>query len=123
MGRVLNIHRDKIPSDAIYIGRGKRGQDASFGNQFVIGKHGTRQYVIARYEIELKRNEALIARIRSTIKHHDVVCFCAPAVCHGNVLQKVAAMTDEQVNAWRQDPDDLVVPLPPAETQQAGFSF
>lgn len=35
--RVLNIHRDHIPSGAIYIGRGR---NSKFANPFVIGRDG-----------------------------------------------------------------------------------
>lgn len=42
---VLNKHCCGIPEDAVYIGRGSK-----WGNPFVIGRHGTRAEVIAKYE-------------------------------------------------------------------------
>lgn len=122
MGRVLNLRRDKIPADAVYIGRGKRGQESPFGNQFVIGKDGSREVVIPLFERALKANEALINRVRSEVAHRDVVCFCSPAICHGHVIVRVAMMSETALAAWRADPDNLVHPMP-ADTQPAQESF
>lgn len=42
--RVLNKHHGPLPSGAVYIGRPSR-----WGNPFIIGRHGDRAAVIAKY--------------------------------------------------------------------------
>lgn len=83
MAKVYNMHRKDAPADAIYIGRG-----SSWGNPFVIGQHGTRAEVIRNYEAAI--NEEGKAFIREHLKGKDLVCFCKPQPCHGDVLLRIA---------------------------------
>ncbi|AXK43915.1 DUF4326 domain-containing protein [Erythrobacter aureus] len=123
MGRVLNLRRDGQPAGSVYIGRGRRGQDAPFGNPHQIGKL-SREQVVEAYERDLKQNDALVSRIRNEIADRDVVCFCAPAMCHGHVIVKVATMDDSALAAWKADPNDLVIASwSPADDRQASFGF
>ena len=78
--RVLNRHKDNIPQDAVYIGRG-----SPWGNPFVIGKDGTRSEVVQKYYEWILQNEELLSRL-DELKGKDLVCFCSPQLCHGNVL-------------------------------------
>ena len=79
-GRILNRHKDNIPQDAVYIGRG-----SPWGNPFVIGKDGTRSEVVQKYYEWILQNEELLSRL-DELKGKDLVCFCSPQLCHGNVL-------------------------------------
>lgn len=80
MGRVLNKHRDTIPSDAVYIGRG-----SPWGNPFKIGRDGSRDEVCDRYEREVLPHLDLTPLVGK-----DLVCFCAPQRCHGDsILRKL----------------------------------
>lgn len=79
--RVLNKHRDCIPADAVYIGRG-----SCWGNPFVIGPDGSRNEVIEKYTYWICDNPALLERLKELIGK-DLVCFCSPKMCHGHVLQ------------------------------------
>lgn len=78
--KVLN-KRDAGASAGVYIGRG-----SAWGNPFVIGKDGDRAYVIAQYR------KYVGARLKAEpdwllpLKDKDLVCFCAPLACHGDVL-------------------------------------
>jgi hypothetical protein len=85
MPRVLNKKTDEIPPDAIYIGR-----PSKWGNPFVLGRHGDREYCVERYrrmiEDALDRNGGLLEELRGK----DLVCFCAPLSCHGDVLLELA---------------------------------
>lgn len=81
--KVLNRYKDKIPADAVYIGR-----PSKWGNPFVIGKCGNREEVIRKYEESL--TETMIAEIKKELKGKDLVCFCAPKACHGDVLLRIA---------------------------------
>lgn len=81
---VLNKQKFGIPAGAEYIGRG-----SVWGNPFVIGQHGDRAQVCDRYEAllveRLKRGEVTLPQLRS-LHGRDLVCFCAPARCHGDTL-------------------------------------
>lgn len=86
---VLNKHKHGIPAGAIYIGRGSR-----WGNPFVIGKDGDRNSVCDRYEQRLsqqiKSGEVTLEDL-AALHGKDLVCFCAPARCHGHTLERYAA--------------------------------
>ena len=85
MPKVLNRHRDAIPPGAVHIGR-----PSKWGNPFVIGRHGTRDDVIAKHREWLLAQPALIEAAKRELAGHDLVCFCAPKKCHGDVLLEVA---------------------------------
>ncbi len=84
MASVLNKHKHGIPPGAVYIGRGSK-----WGNPFVIGKDGTRDEVIAKYNNYLKDNKYLLGCL-SELKDKDLVCFCSPCACHGDILISLA---------------------------------
>ena len=74
-----------MPANAVYIGR-----PSIFGNPFVIGKDGTRDEVIAKYEAWLRSKPQLVAAAKRQLRGKDLVCWCAPLRCHGHVLIEVA---------------------------------
>jgi|TARA_R110000744_G_scaffold17830_2_gene48061 hypothetical protein len=80
---VLNKRRDTIPREAVYVGRGSK-----WGNPFIIGKDGNREEVIAKYiayaKAKFSREELRV------LKGKDLVCYCAPLKCHGDVLSRVS---------------------------------
>jgi Domain of unknown function (DUF4326) len=83
--QVLNKKNLKgaVPN-AIYIGR-----PSMWGNPFVIGKDGTRAEVIEKYERWLLRQPHLMARL-DRLRGRQLVCWCAPLQCHGDVLLRLA---------------------------------
>lgn len=83
MPRVLNRHLDVIPDDAIYVGR-----PTKWGNPYVVGRHGTRDAVIALYESYVERS-GLISDL-DELRGRDLVCWCAPERCHADVLVRLA---------------------------------
>lgn len=85
MPRTLNRYRDGIPAGAVFIGR-----PSKWGNPFVIDKDGTRAEVIARYRTWLLGRPGLLAAARTELAGRDLVCFCSPRPCHGDVLIEVA---------------------------------
>lgn len=86
MPRVLNQHKDFIPEDAIYIGR-----PSKWGNPFYIGEDGrSREDCIQEFRQHLNRHPELIRAARKELRGKDLVCFCAPLPCHGDILLKVA---------------------------------
>lgn len=85
MPRVLNKRRDEVGLDAVYIGR-----PSKWGNPFVIGKDGTRSEVIKKYEAWIRNNPDLVEAAKRELKGKDLVCFCSPKPCHGDVLMRIA---------------------------------
>lgn len=80
-GKVLNKHRDAIPYGAVYIGRG-----SPYGNPYKIGTHGDRDEVCDLFE----RNILPTLDVEP-LRGRDLVCFCAPARCHGHaIINKLA---------------------------------
>ena len=84
MPAVHNKYKSTAPDDAVYIGR-----PTKWGNPFVIGRDGTRQEVVQKYKDYILSNESLLAQIHE-IRAKDLVCFCAPLQCHGDVLIELA---------------------------------
>lgn len=85
MPRVYLIHH--APKSAIYIGR-----PSMWGNPFPISEHRTREQAIAKYKeyaiARLKREPGWLVRLWGK----DLVCYCAPLKCHGDVLLEMAAI-------------------------------
>lgn len=92
--QVLNkYHFKEAPQGAISIMR-----PSIFGNPFQIGKDGTRDEVVRKYRHWLwkKINEDLEFRASVlSLKGHDLICCCAPRVCHGDVLKACVAYLDK----------------------------
>lgn len=84
MPKVLNKYKDSIPENSIYIGR-----PSKWGNPFSIGKHGNREEVIKQYREWIMKKPQLIKEARIELKGKDLVCFCAPKLCHGDVLLEI----------------------------------
>ncbi len=91
--RVWNKYAGDAPANAVYIGRGVWSK---FGNPFShMSVHGTvkvatRAEAVAAYAIWLEQDPALIATVKRDLRGKDLVCWCAPAQCHGDILLKVA---------------------------------
>lgn len=83
--RVLNQHKDGRPAGTVYVGR-----PSPWGNPFAIGRDGDRDVVMARYIDWLRDQPGLIDRARRELAGKDLVCWCAPARCHGEVLRDLA---------------------------------
>jgi len=89
----MTIHNKKhgtAPADAVYIGR-----PSKWGNPFVIGKDGNREQVIAKFEEWILGQPQLLADLHE-IKGKDLVCWCAPEACHGDVLARLANNNKEE---------------------------
>jgi len=60
------------------------------GYPFAIGKDGSRAEVIDKYRRWLQGQPKLIEAARMELAGKDLVCFCWPAPCHGDVLLGLA---------------------------------
>lgn len=85
MCRVLNARIvGKAPAGRVYIGR-----PGKWGNPFVIGRDGSRAEVIAKYRAWLASQPELLDAL-DELRGKDLVCWCAPQACHGDVLIELA---------------------------------
>jgi hypothetical protein len=84
---VLNKYKPIAELQGVYIGRG-----SPYGNPFIIGKDGDRDDVCNKFEQYITAPEQawLVEKIKEELKGKNVVCFCAPARCHGNTIIKIA---------------------------------
>ncbi len=94
MCEVLNKHRLGTPTGAVYIGRG-----SPWGNPFKIGPDGDRAAVVAKHEAWLRGRHELLRTI-GELRGRDLVCFCAPATCHGDLLLRLANGSRADLIAW-----------------------
>lgn len=91
--RVWNRRDPACPKDAVYVGR-----PTKWGNPYThlgppsmagIRVH-TRQEAIAGYREHLAAHPDLVADARRELRGRHLVCWCAPAPCHADVLLEVA---------------------------------
>lgn len=83
---VLNKKTDKIPADAVYVGR-----PSKWGNPFKIGVDGNREEVISEYKQWLMSVEqAYLIFYLTELRGKDLVCWCAPLSCHADILLEMA---------------------------------
>jgi hypothetical protein len=83
--KVLNKRTDIIPNDAVYVGR-----PSKWGNPFKIGRDGTREEVVARYADWLDGMIFSGMLNLDELQGRDLVCWCAPEICHADVLLELA---------------------------------
>jgi len=90
--QVLNFYAvgKRIPEGAVYIGRSGSSRIGQWGNPFSIDDGNTRESVVEQYRRHLLADAELMARARQELVGKDLVCFCAPRACHGDVLRDVA---------------------------------
>lgn len=96
MSSVLNFYHigKKIPDNAIYIGRGNSKfnlQESKFANPFPINENCSRPEVIDKYRVWLWdqiKNGSITKEDILSLDGKDLVCYCNPYSCHGDVLLK-----------------------------------
>ena len=86
---VLNRKTDVIPKDSIYIGRGSK-----WGNPFKITSISDRRRVVGLYRrhlwTKIKAHHYSLEELAS-LHDKNLVCYCAPLMCHGDILLRAAA--------------------------------
>ena len=84
--------------DNVYIGRagvvfidGERfpKKASVFANPFKVGKHGTREEVIAKYEDYIRGKLDTIRDDFTNLGGKNLGCWCHPEPCHGDVLLRL----------------------------------
>ena len=95
MTRILNVKDGDRPSlDCVYIGRFHRERGlllpaSKWRNPYRIGVDGTRDEVIEKYRAYLLATPRLVAALPE-LRGKDLLCWCAPERCHGEVLLALA---------------------------------
>ena len=94
---IANLKQCGKQANGVYIGRSACRQ-FHFGNPFVIGVDGGRDEVCDKFEtwlrgedhhhIEPERREWVLANMHS-MRGKVLMCFCAPARCHGETYIKL----------------------------------
>ncbi len=82
---VHNKRSGAVPTDAVYIGR-----PGKWGNPFQMGRDGSCAEVVEKFSAYIGCRPELQAVIKRELRGKDLVCWCAPAACHGDVLHRVA---------------------------------
>jgi hypothetical protein len=83
-----------VPPGAVYIGRTHPGRPyqlpgSKWRNPFKVGRDGFRVQVIAKYSAWICDQPKLLAALPE-LRDRDLVCWCAPLACHGDVLLELA---------------------------------
>lgn len=96
MTKIYNVYHRDAPADAIYVGRPtivgnpythlpnsvKNPQIASV----LVGSREEAVSLYRRYfEESMEKSESFRNFVHS-LKGHDLVCWCAPKICHANVI-------------------------------------
>ena len=88
LARAVNL---KTSEYDVYIGR-----PSKWGNPFSIGRHGTREEVIEKYEEWLLGARTApdssippsLTEAKKELRGKRLGCFCFPLPCHGNILAR-----------------------------------
>lgn len=89
--RVWNKRDPNVPTGAVYVGR-----PSKWGNRFKLrySDDADRQRVIAEYRWWLTSDTERCARAKRELRGKHLVCWCAPAPCHAEVLLEIANADD-----------------------------
>lgn len=89
MPKVWNKKNEKVPKGAVYIGR-----PSKWGNPFFMIQESQRDRVLKQYEEWLDQNPKIKEAAKRELRGKDLVCFCSPKKCHGDVLFRIANEED-----------------------------
>lgn len=67
-----------------------------YGNPFVIGRDGSRKDVLEKFEKWFIKQRELIAQAKIELLGKNLVCWCAPLACHGDIILKI--ISEEQLD-------------------------
>jgi len=80
--RVLNKRRE---TGGVFVGR-----PTKWGNPFIMPKDGNREEVVEKFRVYLQEHPELVLAAKQELRNRNLVCFCAPLACHGDILLKIA---------------------------------
>ena len=82
---VLNKRTGTCSPNSVYIGR-----PTKWGNPYTIGIDGTREQVIEKYKRYIASRADLQVAAKQELRGKDLVCWCYPEACHGDILIQIA---------------------------------
>lgn len=85
MPRLFNWKSESPPYGSVYIGR-----PSKWGNPYVITEQVSREEVIRKHRDMVLASPTLIAMIKEELRGKDLVCYCHPKTCHGDILLEIA---------------------------------
>ena len=89
--KVLNRRTHRWPDNCDCEKRDKYcGRPSEFGNEFIEGKDGTREECVAKHKAKLLNDPVRMARVKEALRGFNLVCWCAPKLCHCDILLEVA---------------------------------
>ena len=94
----FNERQPIIPPGAVYIGRANaryRLPASKWANPFRSSHPAEHETAVATYERWLWLQRQLMAALRE-LHDRDLVCWCAPLSCHGDVLLRLANEEEPQ---------------------------
>ena len=84
---VAHVRSERTSDDVVLIDRRTK-----WGNPYVIGKHGNREQVIEQYRqrlwVQLQDQEFRTEFWETFGPADELLCWCAPLPCHGDVIAK-----------------------------------
>jgi hypothetical protein len=92
MPKVLNKSTATLAelADAVYVGR-----PTKWGNHFRAPFDGPRGEVVAKHRKWFLGQEHMVAKAKRELRGKNLICWCAPAECHADILLKVANEDDD----------------------------
>ena len=84
MPTVHNKYHNTAPAGAVYIGR-----PTIWGNPYSVDDYG-REKAVKLYCHWIQSHPVLVEQAKRQLAGKDLVCFCAPKLCHGDVLMAIA---------------------------------
>ena len=103
MTKIVHCKKEKYD---VYIGR-----PSKWGNPFTVGKDGTRNDVIIKYENWLLQQPHLLKDLYQ-LKDKILGCWCKPEKCHGDILIKYLNKRDSLFIKLRSIDFSKVKPSP-----------
>lgn len=91
--KVLNFKNSNLEDlkKGVYIGRYNSYygfKDSKYRNIYVIGKDGNGEEVVEKYDKYI-RSKYSIEEIKRDLKGKNLICWCFPNYCHGNILKEI----------------------------------
>lgn len=117
---ILNFYKlgKKIPENAIYIGRvsAKNGLPGSkYANPFPAKSEHEREAVVRKYQGWLVgeiRSGRITQEELAQLHGKDLVCYCAPKLCHGHVLRAAILWSVRELQKIEPAPVQITRPSP-----------
>lgn len=97
MCKVLNsnqLDRNILPANTVNISRGTK-----WDKKWRAGIHGTKAEVLEMHKHDLASDPQKLKDIDELVGK-NLLCHCAPRICHGDILLELAGMTYEQRLEW-----------------------